>query len=174
MYEECPYSFYFKKLDDTKEGMTNAYAEAGKFAHEILADIFKKEITIQEGLDRWIDEYYDYVGRMKQETKDKKFEEFANYLASLDLSMIESGKYKVLEVEDRSEWKHGKYNMIGYIDLLLEDTETGELILVDHKSLGRFMKKDNITPLKNMLDGFNAYKKQMYLYCMPIYEKYGK
>lgn len=171
-YEDCPYCFYCKKLDDDKIGIPNFYAECGSFAHSILARIFSKEITIDDAIDEWINTYEDVIcSDAKQSTKDKKFEEFIDFLSELDLSFLD--KYDVLEIELKSEWKLGKYDMIGFIDMLIQNKETKEIILIDHKSLGKFMKKDG-TPLKNMLSSFEAYKKQMYLYCIPIKEKYGK
>lgn len=171
MYEECPYSFYCKKLDDEKIGIGNFYAEAGIFAHEISADLFSSKITLDEAIDTWINTYNDRIcSDIKESTKEKKYYEMIDYLSSLDLSRME--KYEVLEIENRSEWTLGKYKMVGFIDMLIRDISTQEIILIDHKSAGKFLKKDG-TPLKNQASSFEAYKKQMHLYCMPIFEKYG-
>lgn len=172
MYEDCPYSFYCKKFDTDKIGIQNFYAEVGGICHDYLANIFLGKSSIDDTLDEWVNTYYDQICcDAKEKTKEEKYNEFIDYLSTLDLKTMDN--YKVLEIETESTWKIGKYNMIGFIDLLLQHKETGEIVLVDHKSAGKFLKKDG-TPLKNMLDNFNAYKKQMYLYCIPIKEKYSK
>lgn len=172
MYEDCPYSFYCKKFDESKIGTQNFYAECGGICHEYLADIFSNKRTLDDVLAEWIDTYYDQICcDAREKTKEEKYNSFIDYLSALDLVTMK--EYNVLEIEIESTWKLGKYNMIGFIDMLLQHKETGEIILVDHKSAGKFLKKDG-TPLKNMLNSFNAYKKQMYLYCIPIKEKYGK
>lgn len=172
MYENCPYSFYCKKFDDAKIGIPNFYAECGSICHEYLADIFLGKITVEEALNDWINTYEDKICcSAREDTKNKKYYEFIDYLSALDMDKMKD--YEILEIENRSVWNLGKYNMTGFIDMLIRHKVTGEIILIDHKSLGKFLKKDGM-PLKNMLDSFNSYKKQMYLYCMPIKEKYGK
>ena len=81
--------------------------------------------------------------------------------------------YEVLGVEMKVHFKIGKYSMIGYIDLLLRHKETGEILLVDHKSAGKFFGK-NGQPLKSQADNLAAYSKQMYLYSKAVYDLYGK
>ena len=67
----------------------------------------------------------------------------------------------------------GNYDFVGCIDLLLGDKVTGEIIILDHKSAsigilksGKIAKKDR--------EHFEDFKRQLYLYSIPIIEEYGK
>lgn len=171
MYEECPYSFYMKKI--LKEpGVPNAYAEIGSFAHEILEGLFSQKIALGGAIDRWNNEFEDNITSwVKEETKDKKFGDFLDYLNAFDESWKD--KYEVVGTELKCEWVIQGFKFIGFIDLLLKEKSTGDLMLVDHKSSGHFLKKDG-SVLKSQKENFEAYSKQMYLYCYPIFEKFGK
>ena len=65
-----------------------------------------------------------------------------------------------------------KVPLIAYIDLLLKDKKTDNIIVIDHKSaqfpLG---KKGKI--LKRKEDDFEAYKRQLYLYSCWVHDQYG-
>lgn len=59
--------------------------------------------------------------------------------------------------------------MTGFIDLLLENKETGELVFTDHKSSGMRFKRDGL-PYKNEEEHWKAFQRQQYLYCVPFVE----
>lgn len=170
LYEQCPYAFYLKKINEV-EGVDNSYAEIGKFAHEILEKIYKQESSVDEALKEWIEEFDNNIfSYISESSKEKKYIDFCNNLATFDESIFE--KYDVLEVESKFNWKVKKYNCIGIVDLLLQDKITKEIILIDNKSASPFFGKKGQL-LKTQTDNFNSYSKQMYMYCKPIYEKYG-
>lgn len=171
LHEQCPYAFYNKKICG-EPGIDNAFAEIGKFAHEINEGIFKNELTIDAALKTWIEEYDDHIfSYISESSKEKKFLAFCDYLSVFDESYSE--KYCVLGVEVEFHWKIGKYNCIGYPDLILQEKETEDILLIDHKSAPPFFgKKGNL--LKTQEENFNTYKKQLYMYCKPIFEKYKK
>lgn len=171
LYENCPYAFYNKKICDDC-GIDNAFAEIGRFGHKINELLFRQELDINAAIEMWVEEYdYNIFSYIKEETKEKKFYEFIEYLEKFNESFWD--KYEVLAVEEELHWKIGRKNFVGFLDLLIQNKETGELILVDHKSAGHFLKL-NGEVLKNQIENFSAYSKQMYLYCKPIYEKYKK
>lgn len=162
MYDECPYSFFMHKIDNLK-GDNNAYAEIGSYGHDLNERLFKQEITPEEALSECVDEFDDHITEeISEASKDKKFMALCDYLEGFDQESMMT-KYEVVAVEQKMRWKIGKYNMIGFIDLILKDKETGETLLVDHKSSGHFLKKDG-KPLKNMEESLERYKKQMYMY----------
>ena len=171
LYEQCPYAFYNKKLCGEK-GVNNFYAECGGYGHEVNEKIFKKESTVDEALNEWIEEFdchvFEYVS---ESTKEKKFLAFCDYLAAFDETFFD--KYEILGVEEEFHWKIGKYKCIGFADLVVRDKSTKEIILIDHKSAPPFFGKKGQL-LKAQTDNFESYSKQMYMYCKPIYEKYGE
>lgn len=171
-YEQCPFAFYLKKIvgDALNEG--NYYSDIGSFVHEINEMIFKGDLQIDNAIDYFIDNYdNNVVYATKQSTMEKKYNEAIDYLAAFDIDRLKG--YEILGIEKEVRFKLNRYNFIGYIDLLLRDKKTGKIIIVDHKSSGHFLGK-NGKPLKNQLNNFNAYSKQMYLYSKAVYEEYGE
>ena len=171
-YENCPYGFYLKKVDKSEINEGNFYAEAGSFLHDINAKLFDGTLKIDDAIDYYIDNYENnVVYTAKQSTMEKKYNQGIEYLVSFDVEKMKN--YDVLGVEKEVNFEIEGNKFIGFIDLLLRDKKTKKILLVDHKSLDHFMKKDG-TPLKNQLPHFEAYSKQMYLYSKAIYEEYGE
>ena len=170
MYEDCPYSYYLKyKLKLI--GETNAHAEIGSYAHDLLSKIVTEQMTVDEALNDCVENFDNYVtAPISEKTKSNKYIALCEYLSDLDEHLLD--KYQVLMAEDKLVWTMCGRNMIGVIDLLLKDKETGENILVDHKSSKHFLKA-NGTPLKAQEENLNRYKKQMYLYAYGIQKKIG-
>ena len=172
-YEQCPYSFYEKKLDGTEINEGNFYSDIGGFVHEINAQIFDETLSIDNAIDYFIDNYENnVVYTAKQSTMENKYNQAIDYLAAFDVDKLND--YEILGVEKEVHFKVDKYKFIGFIDLLLRNKETKKIILVDHKSADHFMKKDGVTPLKNQKENFEAYRRQMYLYCKAINDEYGE
>ena len=171
-YEQCPYGFYLNKLDCTEIDEGNFYAESGSFLHEVNAKLFDGTLKIDDAIDYYIENYgNNVVYTAKQSTMDKKYNQGIDYLAAFDCEKLKD--YEILGVEKKVLFEIDGYKFIGFIDLLLRNKHTKKILLVDHKSLDHFMKKDG-TPLKNQLPHFEAYSKQMYLYSKAIYEEYGE
>lgn len=171
-YEQCPYAFYLKKIDRTEVNEGNFYSEAGGFMHEILEKIFSNKITLDKAIDYFTDNYSNaIVYPARRSTVEKKYSQGLDYLASLDLN--DMVQYEILGVEKEVRFELDGYKFIGFIDLLIRNKTTKEIIIVDHKSSDHFLKKDG-TPLKNQKDNFEAYSKQMYLYSKAVYDEYGK
>lgn len=169
----CKYEFYLKYIinDDNlylSEG--NYYAEVGSFVHEILAMIFEGKLSLDEALQFYIDNYDNYVCyTVKQSTMDKTFVLIADYFANLDLEWLK--KYEILGVELEVNFKVNEYDFVGFIDLLLKDKTDNRIVILDHKSLEYPFKKNGETKKKCEKD-FESYKRQMYLYCHSVYQKY--
>ena len=73
-----------------------------------------------------------------------------------------SGDYKVLGTEQKINLEIQGYKFIGYIDLILENS--GNIILVDHKSRNKF----------NSRKLAEQYFRQLYVYSIYIQNKYKK
>lgn len=170
-YEQCPFGFYENKIDKTEINESNFFAEIGTYIHDITAKIISGEIDIDNSIEFFIDNYENnVVYKAKQSTVESKYNASIDYLAAFDIDLLKN--YDVLGVEKEVHFELEGYKFIGFIDLLLKDKTSGEILLIDHKSLGHFLKNDG-KPLKNQLQHFSAYKKQMYLYSKAIYDEYG-
>lgn len=170
LYEDCPYAYYLRYMLKIY-GEKNGYAEIGGYAHELLADIITKRITIEEALNDCVYNFDDHISVMlPDKIKENKYVALCDYFGYLSENALDG--YEILGVEDKCRWEVNGHKMVGIIDLLLRDKKTGEIILVDHKSSKRFLKKNGY-PLKSQLKSFNRYKKQMYLYADAIEKTKG-
>lgn len=167
-WEQCPYQFYLKYIEE-RDGESNFYAENGKAMHELFECLLKEKMDI----DRCTEEYekrFDLICETeRQSIMDSTYEKCMNYLCEIE--PLEE-KYEVVGAELELNFKIGKYNFTGYVDCVLRNKDNGEIILVDHKQAGHFLKK-NGEPLKNQEANFYAYKHQMYIYCKGLKECLG-
>ena len=169
-YEQCPYSFY-KKYIEKENGLDNFYAENGKLIHEIHEKILKGELSIEDCVNYYIEEF-DFIGERERENiETNTLNACVDYLSVVDFAELD--KYNIIGIEQKIETKIGKFNVIGFIDLLIEDKDTGDIIVLDHKS-SKYMLKKNGDVLKGKEKDFLGYKHQLYLYSKWVIEKYGK
>ncbi len=175
-FEQCKYAFYLKYLvanDNEYLAEGNYWAEVGSFMHEILERIFKKELSLDDAPTYFIDHYNDFVLYKTSPTIMKRtYDACLDYLASEDLWWVK--ECEVLGVELEMHFEVSGFPFVGYIDLLLRNRHTGELILVDHKSAAYPLSAKGDRVLKNHEKSFDSYRKQMYLYCHAIKQKYGQ
>lgn len=177
-FEGCKYEWYLNYIlvDEDKhpiyENEQNFYAAFGKLCHEILEKIFKKEMTIEQGTQYYIEHFDEETGGfdISPSTINKYYEAGLDYFTSLSLDWLEN--FEILGVEMKCVFHAKKVPLIAYIDLLLKDKKTDNIIVIDHKSaqfpLG---KKGKI--LKRKEDDFEAYKRQLYLYSCWVHDQYG-
>ncbi len=169
-YEGCPYGFYLKYIEKEK-GIDNFYAGNGRLIHEIHEKILKGELDIEDCVNYYIEEFDFIEERERENIETNAMNACADYLSELDFDGLKN--YNILGVEEEIHTKIGKFNIRGFIDLLLEHKETGEIIVLDHKS-SKYMLKKNGEVLKGKENDFLSYKHQLYLYCKYVIEKYGK
>lgn len=174
-FGHCKYEYYLNYIinDDNQylsEG--NFYAEVGSYVHEILAMIFNGDLKVEDALQYYIDNYDDYVCyKTRKSIMKKSYETIADYFASLDIDWINN--YEILGVELEQRFKVENYDFIGFIDLLLRDKRDGKIVVLDHKSSEYPFKKNGEVKKKSQ-QSFEAYKKQMYLYCHAIFQSYNE
>lgn len=174
-YVQCKYQFYLKYIvNDNNEYLQegNYYAEVGSYVHSILEMVFNNKLDVEEAAQYFVDHYDDNVFYMaKKSTMDKTFELCATYFANLSLEWLKG--FHIIGVEKEINISINGYRFTGFIDLLLQDKETGDYIVVDHKSAKYPLSKKNKKVLKASEASFESYKKQMYLYARAVKEEYG-
>lgn len=175
LFEHCKYAFYLKYIlndDEAYLDENNYYAEVGSFVHSILEKILKNELSVDKAPEYYLEHFDDNVFyTVKPSTMEKTYETCADYFAELDLDWLKD--YEIIGVEKKVETKICGYDFLGFIDLLLLDKKTGNIIIVDHKSSAYPFKKDGKTVLKKAEENFESYKRQMYLYANAVYQEYG-
>lgn len=164
-YITCPKSFKLIYIDK-KDKVSNAFGEWGSYMHSLLEKYFNSEAEIFELAAMYKDGYKENV--------PSKFPYFAfcdlsekYYESGLDyLNRFEglSDKYEVVGVEQKIELEIDGKKFIGFIDLILKNKETGDYIIVDHKSKSGFKSKKEK----------EHYLIQLYLYSIYVKERYGK
>ena len=171
---ECPFSFYLARIERDENGeklkeSSNAFAEYGTLIHDILDKWGKGELKAEElALEydlRFEDEVVTQFSRMLKgkdgkSYRDQVYEDGRYYLASFN----GFDGMKVISSEEKFETDIDGRRFVGVIDMVLEDENTGGLVILDHKS--------------KSLTAFKKAEKEMYrqqlLYSKYVNEKYGK
>jgi hypothetical protein len=166
---KCPYKFYLIYIEKADK-RSKFHAEYGKFIHSILEKYFKREFNEQQCLDYYIENFdEDVTAYIRDSTRDKLYMAGIDYFTNLEWKYDD---YEILEVEKEARFKVDKYNFIGFIDVLLKHKETGEITVLDHKT-GEFPIGKRGGVLKNKLEEYENYKKQLYLYSLYVKNTYG-
>lgn len=168
-YEQCPYSFYLKYIEEC-DGDSNFYADNGKLIHKTLEKIFKGELSLDDAPGFYIDEFENICSDASVFATESLFNACLDFLCEYDFNIFND--YEVLGVEKECRFNVGKYHFRGYIDLLLRKKDTSEIVVWDHKSSAYPMKKDGVHVLKMYADKFKSYKHQMYLYSKQVIDEY--
>lgn len=98
------------------------------------------------------------------------FEKCLSYFESLNISGLDN--YEILGVEKEILMSIDNVDFVGYIDLLLRNKSTGDIIVIDHKSSGYPLKQDGSIK-SDKIHQFESYKNQMYVYSLGIKKEYG-
>lgn len=173
-FYQCPHEWKLHYIDSNKSE-NGFFGQYGSFIHKILEMYAKEELSIFE-ISQFYEEHfceevsYDAPPNKYVDIKQSYYEKGLEYLDNIDLIL---DNYEVLGVEIKVKFKIGGYEVIGYIDLLLRDKESGEIIILDHKSASlKFKKNGEIS--KTDEHHFLEFKRQLYLYSMAVIEEYGE
>jgi hypothetical protein len=171
-YYNCPYEWNLKYIECV-EAEDNFFNQYGKLQHKILEKYSKGEMTLFELPQYYEDNFneeitleapYNKYTDIRQSYYNKGLE----YLNNLDFILDE---YEILGIEKEIKFKIGKYELVGYIDLLLRDKK-GRIIIIDHKSANiKILKSGKVS--KTDLKHVEEFKRQLYLYSMAIHNEYG-
>lgn len=172
-YYNCPYEWKLHYLECNKSE-NGFFGEFGSLIHTILEKYTKDELSLFE-LNQYYEEHFcedvphDAPPNKFVDIRQSYFDKGLEYLNNIDLDL---DKYEVLGVELKVNFKIDGKDFIGFIDLLLRDKDTREVIIVDHKSASiKILKNGSIS--KSDQQHFLEFKRQLYLYSIPIIEKYG-
>ena len=174
-FDNCKYEWLQRYIEEPRENILGScYAQFGSLCHELLEEYAKGEVSLWDlpilYEERFPDEVTEYFPRrgnkdFRSVYFDKGYSYFCNFTGF--------EKYDILGVEKKVEFELEGYPFIGFIDLLLKDKETNEIIILDHKSSTlKFKKNGDLS--KTSLPKFEEFKKQLYLYSIPVIEEYGK
>ncbi|MBO5969866.1 MAG: PD-(D/E)XK nuclease family protein [Clostridia bacterium] len=165
-YNTCPRMFRYTYLDGDKQRENNAFSDFGSFCHSILEQYYKGELELFDLSLLYTDRYDDNIVSPFPPSRNNSMAE--NYYEA-GKRYFDSFKdpwegYTVLGVEEKFTLSIKGIQFTGIIDLILQNPETKEIFIVDHKSKSKF--KDNWE--------LTEYLRQLYLYSIHVKEKYGK
>lgn len=173
-FDTCPYAWH-KDYVECAERDSSAMAQFGSLMHEILEKYAKGELSIFEISQFYMDNFDKYVTEEFPPNKyvdlrQKYYDAGLDYLDNINLDLDD---YEVLGVEHEVQFTIANHEFIGFIDLLLKNKTTGEIIILDHKSASISILKNGQVSKKDR-EHFEQFKRQLYLYAIPILEKYGR
>jgi hypothetical protein len=181
-FERCAQCFYLSYILK-KDQIPGFFGEYGSFGHLLLEKYYKEELFDFELADEYTNNYNSNITAYAPPNKfvnlaDKYYQQGKYYFENF--KGLDSD-YETLGVESKYEYKIGDYNFTGIIDLELKHKE-GWYEIIDHKSKSeqhknKLTKKSNPDDFVQLVDGrFIPFDltKQLYLYCIPTFEKYGE
>ena len=165
-FSECPYSFYLQKIERSPDMVSNAFASQGTLIHDLL-DLWAKGELKAEQLPAEYERRYpmEVVEAWPRMLASKGYAEKAFNIGLDYFKNFDQFKgYKILATEEKFKIEVGGRPFVGIMDMLMEEEETGLLIVNDHKSksLAAFKKAED-----------EMYKQQ-YLYSKYVYERCGR
>lgn len=166
-FEDCPYRWYMRYiLGDKEEPMF--YSSYGTLMHKLIEGFYSGKFTKQDLPIEFLLRFQTEV--QGQRPSDKIVKSYIQ--KGLDYcNNFEPFPYNTLEVERRLNFKVGDLKFVGILDYIGE--KDGEIYIVDNKSRDLKPRSKRKKPtLKD--EELDEMLKQLYLYSIPIKEKYGK
>ena len=170
----CAYEWK-RKYIECEYGENGFFGEFGSHCHSLLEGYAKGEISIFEISQLYEDEFnnvvvHDAPPNKYADIRQSYFDKGLEYFNNIDLDLE---NYEILGVEKEVRFKIAGKDFIGFIDLLLRDKRDETIVILDHKSASlKFKKNGEIS--KTDAEHFLEFKRQLYLYSMPVIEEYGK
>jgi hypothetical protein len=171
---KCAYAWYLHYIAGYPE-QENGFAQFGTILHTTLEKYLKGELDLFS-VSEYYQEHYpeivtcDFPANKYADLGQKAYEAGLEYFNNINFDF---DRYEILGVEKELKFKIGKYMFQGFADAVYKDRETGEIILRDHKTSSfKYLKNGGIS--KTNAEHFEEFKKQEYLYCIPLIEEYGK
>lgn len=174
-FEQCPYEWELHYIKCNKSE-PSFFTQYGSYIHKILELYGKGEVSYFEMLPYYEEHYaeniicqppnnqYVDLGQSYYDQGIEFFSSVSDFAGRQDINII--------GVEKEVHFEIGGEDFVGFIDLLVEDSD-GRLICVDHKSSKlKILKSGKIS--KSDRKHFLSFEHQLYLYSKAIKEEYGK
>ena len=167
-YETCPYCFKLAYIKDLRKKYEtpSAFSQYGSFCHELLEMYFKDDIPDFLMLNYYNEHFTqnvtcDFPPNRYTDLAQKYYKQGQDYFESF---IGFEDKYKeILEIETEFFFNVGDYKMKGFIDLAARNYYQ-QIEIIDHKSKSK---------PKSKVEKEKLYR-QLYLYSIPIFEKYNQ
>ena len=165
---------WYQQYVKANRGADSSFGQFGSYCHMLLERFAKGEFDAGELVDYYKENYLDNVylpfpPNSYVDLAQKYYDLGLEYFENLNIDLK---PYEILGVEKQVNFKIGDKDFIGFIDLLLRDKETGEITILDHKSATiKILKSGKVS--KGDKEHFEDFKRQLYLYSIPIIKEYG-
>lgn len=167
-FDSCRYKWLLKYIYGIEKKEDSFYSSYGTFIHGLLAKFYRGEADSERLALEYLENYFQSVtGRPQRASTAVNY--FNQGLAMFNRLKMPLGE--VLGVEQEVRWQLGGRDYIGYIDLMTRDGD--DITLCDHKSRDLKPRSRRAKPTKADRE-LDEYLRQLYLYCIPVYEQYGK
>lgn len=166
-FEQCPYKFFLQYIEHEHKTPL-FFSDFGSFVHHIL-ELYLNGLLQKEELSSF------YLTRFSRKVAGEApspqiyksfFNAGLNYLRTIDFCDPHPEA-----VEWKTEFKLGDNSFVGIIDVV--SNKDGTLAIIDHKSHPLKPRSGRAKPTKGDKE-LDDYLRQLYLYSIPVYEKYGK
>ena len=162
-YRQCPMMFKLCYIDKVEQD-GNAFSDFGTHCHKLLEDYAKDKIPLIALAEEY-DASYDQAVKhafppFPKGMGQKYYEQGLAYFESFDGF---GDEWEILSVEEKFAIEIEGETIVGLADLVLRHKQTGEIMVVDHKSKSKSsMEKEKET-----------YRKQLYIYAMYVHDRWG-
>ena len=167
-YLDCPYRFLLKYILCKPQKDEMFFSNYGRFVHKLIAECLVGWTKKEDVAARYEEDFETEVKgeAPSQNIYGKYYTDGLKYFSDFSFPYA-----KIAAVEQKVRFDLGKYKFVGVIDCLAHDE--GKLVLVDHKSRTLQPKSGRNPPLKRD-EEVDEYMRQLYLYCKPVEEMYGR
>lgn len=162
-------SFKLQYIDKVPQD-GNFYSDYGTYAHELLEQYAKDQIPVFALAEAYEEGYHEAVTHrpppFPKGLAEKYYDAGLAYFESFD-GFGDEWEIAIIDgkpaVECRFEIKIGGYPFVGVADLILRHKQTGEYMVIDHKSKSK----------NSMNKEISIYRRQLYIYAAFVKEKLG-
>ena len=169
-FEDCPYRFYLKYIRFPRaNGKRLFFADYGTFVHELIADYYAGRKSASDVELEYLLRFRDKVPASAPNGKifSGYFSDGLNYLKN-----IKPPEGPILSLEQKEAFSVSGIPFVGYIDRVDKGAD-GSLRIVDNKSRTLRPRSKRSAPTKSDKE-LDRYLRQLYLYSVPVLEKYGR